>query len=90
LPVKDVRVRQPVRLALIGRGRIFQVAHPPGLEKADGIQLVAVNDPSESVLHAVARRYEVARAYADATEAEHRLARTAGQFVYLDVEALSF
>jgi predicted dehydrogenase len=58
-------MNEPVRVALIGCGRIAQVAHLPALEKANGIQLVAVSDPSEDVLHAVARRYDVPRAYAD-------------------------
>jgi predicted dehydrogenase len=56
---------EPVRVALIGCGRIAQVAHLPALEKANGIQLVAVSDPSEDVRHAVARRYDVPQAYAD-------------------------
>ena len=53
----------PVRLALIGCGRIAQVAHLPALEKADGIQLVAVSDPSAHVARAVARRYDVSAAH---------------------------
>lgn len=54
-----------VRLALIGCGRISQVAHLPALEKAEGIELVAVCDPSEAVARAVARRYEVPTVYTD-------------------------
>src|SRR5215207_6969408 len=56
---------EPVRIALIGCGRIAQVAHLPALEKANGIQLVAVSDPSEDGRRAVARRYDVSRAYSD-------------------------
>jgi predicted dehydrogenase len=56
---------EPVRVGLIGCGRIAQVAHLPALEKANGIQLVAVSDPSEDVRRAVARRYDVPQAYAD-------------------------
>ena len=37
----------PVRLALIGCGRIAQVAHLPAVEKAEGVELVAVCDPSD-------------------------------------------
>ena len=48
-----------VRLALIGCGRIAQVAHLPALERADGVELVALCDPSETVARAVARRYDV-------------------------------
>lgn len=55
----------PVRLALIGCGRIAQVAHLPALEKADGVELVAVSDPSQDVADAVARRYRVPVAVSD-------------------------
>jgi predicted dehydrogenase len=54
-----------VRLALIGCGRIAQVAHLPALEKAQGVELVAVSDPSDEVAQAVARRYGVPSAYVD-------------------------
>jgi predicted dehydrogenase len=56
---------EPVRLALVGCGRIAQVAHLPALEKADGVELVAVSDPSEAVAGAVARRYGVAGVHTD-------------------------
>jgi predicted dehydrogenase len=56
----------PVRVALIGCGRIAQVAHLPGLEKASGIELVAVSDPSHTVAEAVARRYGVPTVRTDA------------------------
>ena len=56
---------EPVRVALVGCGRIAQVAHLPALEKVNGIQLVAVSEPSEAVRHAVARRYDVLQAFAD-------------------------
>jgi predicted dehydrogenase len=39
------------------------------LEKADGIELVAVCDPSEAVAQAVARRYEVPAMYTDLNDA---------------------
>ena len=56
---------EPVRVALVGCGRIAQVAHLPALEKVNGIQLVPVSEPSEAVRHAVARRYDVLQAFAD-------------------------
>src|SRR2546421_5428195 len=56
----------PLPVALIGCGRIAQVAHLPGLEKASGIQLVAVSDPSRTVAEAVARRYGVTAVHTDA------------------------
>jgi len=55
----------PVRLALVGCGRIAQIAHLPALEKAEGIELVAVSDPSEEVVRAVARRYGLSAAHTD-------------------------
>ena len=55
----------PVRLALLGCGRIAQVAHLPALETADGVQLVALCDPNETVARAVARRYDVRSAHID-------------------------
>jgi predicted dehydrogenase len=54
-----------LRLALIGCGRIAQVAHLPALEKADGVELVAVCDPSAAVAEAVAARYGIPSAYVD-------------------------
>jgi predicted dehydrogenase len=54
-----------VRLALVGCGRIAQVAHLPAIEKADGVELVAVADPGEAVAAAVARRYGIPAAYTD-------------------------
>jgi predicted dehydrogenase len=53
-------VADPVRLALIGCGRIAQVAHLPAVENAEGAELVAVCDPSVAVAGSVARRYDVA------------------------------
>jgi predicted dehydrogenase len=58
-------VIDPVRLALVGCGRIAQIAHLPALEKAEGIELVAVSDPSEDVARAVARRYDLSAAHTD-------------------------
>jgi predicted dehydrogenase len=65
---KETSMGSPVRLALIGCGRIAQVAHLPALEKADGIQLVAVSDPSADVARAVARRYDVSAVYTNQAE----------------------
>ena len=43
----------PVRLTLIGCGRIAQVAHLPAMEKAEGIELVSVSDLSAEVARSV-------------------------------------
>jgi predicted dehydrogenase len=55
----------PVRLALVGCGRIAQVAHLPAVEKAEGVELVAVCDPSAAVAGSVAGRYCLSAAYTD-------------------------
>jgi predicted dehydrogenase len=60
-------VASSVRLALIGCGRIAQVAHLPALEKAAGVQLVALCDPNETVARAVARRYDVRSVHTDSS-----------------------
>src|SRR5436309_14950607 len=60
---QERHMSDPVRLALIGCGRIAQVAHLPAVEKAEGVELVAVSDPSGAVAHSVARRYGLAAAY---------------------------
>jgi predicted dehydrogenase len=59
---------KPVRIALIGCGRIAQVAHLPAIEKADGVELVAVSDPNGAVAGAVAQRYNVPAAYTDVSQ----------------------
>jgi predicted dehydrogenase len=62
------RVTRPVRVALIGCGRIAQAAHLPGLEKASGIELSAVCDSSRTVADAVARRYGVPAVCTDSSQ----------------------
>ncbi|MGH3490268.1 MAG: Gfo/Idh/MocA family protein [Actinopolymorphaceae bacterium] len=49
----------PVRIGVIGCGRIAQVAHLPAVVKADGLELKAVCDPSETLARGVAARYGV-------------------------------
>ncbi len=49
-----------VRIGVIGAGRIAQVAHLPAIEKARGVRLVAVSDPSPTLSAGVAARYGVA------------------------------
>jgi predicted dehydrogenase len=53
----------PLRLGLIGCGRIAQVAHLPAIERTPAVDLVAVCDPAAGVAGAVARRYGVPVAY---------------------------
>src|SRR5580692_6212689 len=49
----------PLRLGVVGLGRISQVAHLPATTKADRVSLVAVCDSSPTLVERVARLYEV-------------------------------
>jgi predicted dehydrogenase len=59
MPSDRLTAAAPVRLGVVGCGRIAQVAHLPAAVKADGIELVAVCDPSPHLSGAVGRRYGV-------------------------------
>jgi predicted dehydrogenase len=50
---------EPLRIGMIGCGRIAQAAHLPALEKTDRLKLVSVYDPSEILSSRVAARYGV-------------------------------
>ena len=54
--------RRPVRLGVIGCGRIAQAAHLPAVAKTDEVELIAVCDPSVALAEGVGGRYGV-RAY---------------------------
>lgn len=58
----------PVRLGLIGCGRIAQVAHLPAIEKTGQVELTMVCDGNEYTANAVARRYGVPAATTDSAE----------------------
>lgn len=58
----------PVRLGIIGAGRISQAAHLPAIEKSGKVELTAVADASPGILGGVARRYHVANAFTDPQE----------------------
>jgi predicted dehydrogenase len=49
----------PLRLGVIGCGRIAQVAHLPAVAKSAAVELVAVCDPSPVLAGAVSHRYSV-------------------------------
>ena len=49
----------PLRIGMIGCGRIAQAAHLPALEKTDRLTLVSVHDPSQLLSSRVAQRYGV-------------------------------
>jgi len=53
-------VSSPVRIGVIGAGRIAQAAHLPAIEKASDVRLVAISDPSPTLSASVAARYGVA------------------------------
>jgi predicted dehydrogenase len=48
-----------LRIGVIGAGRIAQVAHLPAIEKASGVTLVGISDPSPTLASGVAARYGV-------------------------------
>ncbi len=50
---------RPVRLGVIGCGRIAQAAHLPAIAKAGNVQLVGVSDPSATLAQGVADQYGV-------------------------------
>lgn len=49
----------PVRLGVIGCGRIAQAAHLPAIAKTDAVALEAVSDPSPALADGVGARYGV-------------------------------
>lgn len=51
---------RPVQTGVIGCGRIAQAAHLPAIAQTDSVELVAVSDPSETLVEGVAARYGVA------------------------------
>lgn len=53
-----------IRLGLIGCGRIAQVAHLPAIDKAEGIEVVALCDGNASVADAVAQRHGISTVHA--------------------------
>ncbi|NDE75680.1 MAG: gfo/Idh/MocA family oxidoreductase, partial [Proteobacteria bacterium] len=49
---------EPVRLGVVGAGRIAQVAHLPAIMHASSVDLIGVYDPSAFLRDGVARLYE--------------------------------
>jgi predicted dehydrogenase len=52
-------IAAPVRVGLLGAGRIAQSAHLPAIAHAPSVQLIGLFDPSDYLREAVSRRYEV-------------------------------
>ncbi len=59
--------KPPLRLGVVGCGRIAQVAHVPAVMKAAGVELTGVSDPSPALATGVAGRYGVI-GYTDTAE----------------------
>lgn len=55
----DQTFGEPLRIGVIGCGRIAQVAHLPAIAKSSSVTLVGVSDPSPLLSGGVARRYDV-------------------------------
>lgn len=60
-----IRAVPPLRLAVIGCGKVAQNVHLPALAKGSRCELVAVCDASREVAEAVGRRYAIDRVYDD-------------------------
>jgi len=56
----NASAQRPVRLGVIGCGRIAQAAHLPAIAKTDEVELVAVCDPSRTLAAGVGAQYGVA------------------------------
>ena len=59
---------KPIRWGIIGCGDVTEVKSGPGLQKADGSQLVAVMRRDAEKARDYAKRHNVPRAYGDAQE----------------------
>ena len=57
--LRDQAGGAPLRIGVIGCGRIAQVAHLPAIAKSPSVTLVGVSDPSPLLSGGVARRYDV-------------------------------
>ena len=55
---------EPLRLGVVGAGTISQIAHLPAAEIAPNVEVVALCDPREGLLRAVAGRHHIPRGYA--------------------------
>jgi myo-inositol 2-dehydrogenase/D-chiro-inositol 1-dehydrogenase len=55
----------PLRLGIIGCGRIAQMRHLPNLQKIKGVEVVALADSNPEALATVAGQYKVLRCFAD-------------------------
>lgn len=55
----------PLKIGVIGVGRIAQAAHLPAIEKSGKVELAAISDGSRKTLEQVGRRYGVPRQVTD-------------------------
>ena len=61
-------VKEPLRVAVIGCGKIGQWHHIPSLLKIGDAKIVAICDANEDLAREVAKRFNISRYYADFSE----------------------
>ncbi|MGQ9731818.1 MAG: Gfo/Idh/MocA family protein [Candidatus Zipacnadales bacterium] len=59
---------EPLRLAIIGAGKISQLAHLPAAQMADNVEVVALCDSRVNLLSCVAAQHNIARTYTSITD----------------------
>ncbi len=63
-----MRVKEPLRVAIVGCGRIGQGYHIPSLLKIRDAKVVAICDENEDLVKKTARRFNISRYYTDSSE----------------------
>ena len=63
-----MRVKEPLRVAIVGCGRIGQWHHIPPLLKIRDAKVVAICDKNEDLVKGAARRFNISRYYTDSSE----------------------
>ncbi len=63
-----MRVKQPLRVAIVGCGLIGQLHHIPSLLRIRGARVVAICDENEDLVKKTARRFSISRYYTDSSE----------------------
>ncbi len=63
-----MRLKEPLRVAVVGCGRIGQWHHIPSLLKIRDAKVVAICDKNEDLVKGAARRFNISRYYTDSSE----------------------
>jgi len=63
-----MRVKEPLKVAIIGCGRIGQMQHIPSVLRIRRAQLAAICDQNEALVIETARRFDINRYYTDFSE----------------------